>query len=208
SRLQIPDNVLKKRLQNVYFILGEGAEVAKELGRKHGIYVYHTCDHRWKYAQDADPQFQPGLTRIVPDYFSQDPEDAAQWERQIAHDFTPMVIMDLIQLTANHEKIICENAIDFDSIIQFVTHAVQITDYKAMDGFYDQYEIEVGHRDIPDDEKERLVHKVNALREKVKSEGGIVNREVSRHEIKQITLDATMSVEQAADMAANYFGLT
>jgi len=46
SRLQIPENILKRLLRNVYFILGDGADVADELGRRYGFYVYHTCEHR------------------------------------------------------------------------------------------------------------------------------------------------------------------
>lgn len=34
SRLMIPDNILKRMLENVYFILGDGADVADELGRR------------------------------------------------------------------------------------------------------------------------------------------------------------------------------
>ena len=207
SRLLIPDNVFKKRLQNVYFVLGDGAAVADELGRKYGIYVYHTCDNRWKYEQDADPQFQPGLCRRVPDYFAQDPEDAAQWEREIAHDFTPMVIMDLIQLTANHEKIICENAIDVNSISQFITHAVNISNYGSSDEFYDRYEDEICRRSISADEKEKLIDKVNMLRRSVKNDGGIHSREIVQHGIKQIIWNEDSTVEQVADMVAEYFGL-
>jgi len=206
SRLIIPDNILKKRLQNVYFIWGDGAAIADELGKRYGIYVYHTCDNRWKYAKDADPNLQPALTRNVQDYFAQDPEDAAQWEREIAHDFTPMAIMDLIELTANHDKIICENAIDIDSIIPFVTHAVNIINSRASDDFYDMYENEIRRRDISDDEKKRLTHKVNILRKNAKQEGGILCRESGKYGVKQIIWDDNSTVEQAADTIAEYFG--
>jgi len=191
-------------LRNVYFIWGDGAAVADELGRRYGIFVYHTCDNRWKYAQDADPQFQPGLCRNVPDYFAQDPEDAAAWEREIAHDFTPMAIMDLIQLTASHEKIICENVIDIDSIIPFVTHAVVITNYKASDEFCERYVNEIRRRDIPEDEKQRLVSKADAIWRKGKRE---TPPETATYGIKQFVWDDESTVEQTADMVAEYFGL-
>jgi len=208
SRFLIPDNVLKKRLENVYFIWGDGAAVADELGHRYGIYVYHTCDNRWKYAQDADPQFQPGLCRIVPDYFAQDPEDAANWEREIAHDFTPMVIMDLIQLTANHDKIICENVVDVDSIIQYVTHAININNNQSSDAFYDRYEQEIRGRKITEEEKERLIRKVNALRFKARRDGSIVSGDTAQHRVKQITWDDDSTVEKTADLIAEYFGLS
>ncbi|MCL2360832.1 MAG: hypothetical protein FWC73_03335 [Defluviitaleaceae bacterium] len=205
SRLLIPDNVLKKKFQNVYFIFGDGAAVADELGRRYGFFVYHTCDNRWRYAQDADPQFQPGLCRNVPGYFAQDPEDAAMWEREIAHDFTPMAIMDLIQLTGNHEKIIYENVIDIDSIIPFVTYGVVVSNYKASDDFCERYENEIHLRDISEEEKDKLVRKANMVWGKGKR---ATPRETTQYGVKQIIWDDKSTVEKTADMIAAYFGLS
>lgn len=208
SRLLIPENVMKRLLQNVYFIWGDGAAVADELGRRYGLFVYHTCEHRYKHSQNADPKFQPGLCRIaedMPNFFAQDPEDAMQRERETVHDFTPMVIMDLIQLTAKHEKIICENDIDIDSIIQIVTHAVVISNDRSWDDFIGQYENEVRRRDISEDEKERIIRKINAVWGKGKPENP---RETNQYGVKQILLDDHSSVEQTAEVVAKYFGLS
>lgn len=207
SRLLIPDNVLKRLLQNVYFILGDGIAVADELGRRYGLFVYHTCENRSKHSKNADPQFQPGLCRFeenMPDFWVQDPEDAMQREREIVHDFTPMVIMDLIQLSAKHKKIICENDIDIDSISQIVTHAVMISNDRPLDDFIDRYENEIRRRDISEDEKERLIHKVNAVWGKGKPESP---RETNQYGVKQIIWDDTSTVEQTVDVIAEYFGL-
>ena len=205
SKLQIPDNVMKRLLQNVYFIWGDGRDAAEELGRQYGIFVYHTCDNRWKYEQDADPQFQPGLCRQVPDYFAQDPEAAAQWEREMTHDFTPMVIMDLIRLTAEHDKIICENAIDIDSIIHYVTHAVTVSDAKASNAFAEMYADKIRDRDIPESEKEELIRKVNTIWGKNRPE---LPHETKEHGVKFITLDNNSTAADTADIIADYFGLT
>ena len=208
SRLQVPENVMKRLLQNVYFIWGDGTDVANELGRKHGIYVYHTCDNRYKHTQNADPKFQPGLFRFEmnhENYFAQDPEDAWMGECAIARDYTPMVIMDLIQLTAVHEKVICENVIDVDSIIPFVTHAVNICNAKAVNGFYDRYENEIRFRDISDAEKERLIGRVGMMREKAKL-GFPFNS--AQYGVKQIIPGDNSTVLQTADIVAEYFGLS
>jgi DNA-binding transcriptional MerR regulator len=205
SRLLIPDNVLKRMLENVYFILGDGMDVADELGHRYGFFVYHTCDHRYEHSQNADPQFQPGLCRLVenmPDFFAQDPEDAMQREREIVRDFTPMVIMDLIQLAAKHEKVICENDIDIDSIIQIVTHAVVISDNRPLDAFIDRYENEIRCRDISEDEKDKLIRKVNTVWGKGKPENP---RETPQYGVKQFRMDDNSTVEQTADMVAEYF---
>jgi len=206
SRLQIPDNVLKRLLQNVYFILGDGASVADELGRKYDIFVYHTCNHRHIHFQNAEPQFQPELSLFAqntPDFFAQDPEDAMRHECGIVRDFTPMVIMDLIQLSSKHEKIICENDIDIDSIIQIVTNAVVISNDKSWDDFIACYENEIRRRDIPEHEKKKLIRKVNTVWENGKPENP---RGVNRHGLKQVSSDDTNVIKQTADIVADYFG--
>jgi DNA-binding transcriptional MerR regulator len=207
SRLLIPDNVLKRMLQNVYFILGDGVAVADELGRRHGIFVYHTCDYRYKHSQNADPQFQPGLCNFepeIPDYFARDPEETRQKEHDVVHDYTPMVITDLIQLTATHEKVICENDIDIDSIIQIVTHAVMISNHKNWDDWIGGYEKGIRSRDISEDEKENLIRKLHSAWGKGKPENP---RGINPYGIKQIFLDDNSTVEQTADIVAEYFGL-
>lgn len=205
SRLQIPENILKRLLQNVYFILGDGADVADELGRRYGIYVYHTCDYRYKHSQNADPQFQPELCRNVPDFFSLDPEDAMLRELGVVHDYTPMVIMDLIQLTAMNEKVICENDIDIDSIIQIVTNAVIISNDKCWDDFMLGYEKAIRRRNISEYEKEMLIRKVNTVWRKGKPENP---REATKYEIRQIIKDDNSTLEETVDMVVEHFGLS
>ena len=199
SRLQIPGNVLKRLLENVYFVFGDGADVADELGRRYGIFVYHTCDYRYKHHQNAAPEFQPEMCREVPDFFALAPENAMRHENAVVHDYTPMVIMDLIQLLATHERVICENAIDVDSIIQMVTHAVEISNDKNVDKFIGYYENEIRRRDISEDEKERLICEVNAVWRKGNPE--------NPHGVKQIVWQEDSTVAQTADIVAEYFGL-
>lgn len=209
SRLQIPENVLKRLLQNIYFILGSSTSiaVADELGHRYGIYVYHTCEHRSKHSQNADPQFQPGLCSFeenIPDFFARDPEEARQKERDVVHDYTPMVIMDLIQLSATHENVICENDIDIESISQIATHVVTISDYGCWDGFLGGYENAIRQRDISEDEKKILIRKLNAAWGEGKPENP---RGTMQYGVKQIFCDENSTVEQTADMVAEYFGL-
>jgi DNA-binding transcriptional MerR regulator len=203
SRLMFPDNILKRLLQNVYFIMGDGIEAADELGRRYGIYVYHTCDHRQKHSQNAAPEYQPELSRDVPDFFALDPADALRREREVVRDYTPMVIMDLIQLTAIHERVICENDIDIDSIIHVVTHAVMVTNDKSREGFIDSYESDIRRRDIPEEEKLQLIGRVNEVWGKGKHENP---REAAGYGIKQIYREEGSTVEQTAEQIAEYFG--
>ncbi len=208
--LLIPENVLSRMLRNVYFIWGsnEGIAVADELGRRYGLFVYHTCEHRHAHSRNADPQHQPGLCRFqedIPDFWAQDPEEAMRWEQEIVHDFTPMVIMDLIALTAKHEKVICENDIDIGGIIRFVTHAVRISNDRTAGDFCGRYENEIRGRDISDDEKDRLIRTVGPAFEKVKGE---IPGESTRYGVKQIHWDGRSTIEQTADEVAAFFGLS
>lgn len=208
SRLFIPDNVLKRMLQNVYFIWGDGADVADELGRRYGLFVYHTCDYRYKHFQNADPQFQPGLCRFeedMPDFFALDPEDAMQRESGVVHDYTPMVVMDLIQLTAQHGRIICENDIDIDSIVQIITHAVMVSNDKTWDNFINGYVHRIRCRDISEEEKEKLIRRVHAVWGKGKPENP---RGATGYGVKQIIRDDHSTVEQLADDIARFFQLS
>jgi DNA-binding transcriptional MerR regulator len=208
SRLQIPDNVLKRLLQNVYFIWGDGIDVADELGRKYGMFVYHTCNYRHIHGQNSDPRYQPELCREVADFFSLDPEDALRRELAVRYDFTPMVIMDLIRLTAIHDKVICENDIDIDSVIHLITNSVTITnrknDAEAYDGFLDRYEIAIRSRDISEDEKEGLVRKLRTVWKRDESERP---RETTQYGIRQIIRDENWTVGQTAEIVADFFGL-
>lgn len=202
----IPDNVLKRMLQNVYFIWGDGAAVADELGRKYGFFVYHTCDYRAKHTENADPRFQPGLFCFeanMEDFFAQDPEDAMRREGDIVHDFTPMVIMDLVRLTALHEKVICENDIDITGIIQCVTHAVRISNSAPPDDFFNEFEKNIRLRDISEDEKERLIRTIRPAFWKVKGKNP---NETVHNGVREIIRDDNLTVEQTADMVAEYFG--
>ena len=204
SRLQIPDNVMKRMLENVYFILGDGADVADELGRIYGYFVYHTCDYRYIHSQNADPQYQPELCRDAPDFFSLDPEDALQRELGVVRDYTPMVVMDLIQLAAKHDSVICENDIDIGSIIHLVTHAVMISNVKNWDGFIEAYEKAIRQRDISDDKKEQLIRRLNAAWGRGKPENP---RGTTPYGVKQIIRDEHSAADQIVDEIAENFGL-
>ena len=213
----IPDNVLKQKLNNVYFIWGSGkTTAANELNRRYGFYVYSTDNNRSKHFKNADPKYQPGLCRDVPDVWALEPEDASQWEGEIVRDFTPMVIADLIQLSVLHEGVICEGDIYIDAVIPLITHAVTISNYGVPYDFFDRpgqrnMLDEIRNRDISEEEKEKLIK--NAYRIVGGGEKSDLNpkreipRETTQYGVKQIIRDDNSTVEQTADLIAKYFGL-
>lgn len=104
----VSDNILKQKLKNVYFIWGSGkTTITNAIAKKYiSCYVYHT-DNRMKHFKIADPKYQPAMCRNVPDYWALDPVDAREWERQIVTEFTPMIIIDLVELASKYDIVLC-----------------------------------------------------------------------------------------------------
>ena len=128
--MNIPDNILKKSLRNVYFIWGTGRTTAANiLAEKYGIFVYHTDDERSLNIRNAHSDYQPAMCRTVSDYTSLEREDIEKWERDIIKEYTSMVVIDLIEMATKHDIIICEGDIDIDQIMPVVTNAVSISNY-------------------------------------------------------------------------------
>ena len=111
--MNIPENVLSRKLKNVYFIIGGSCAgkttASKYLGEKYGMYRYSTDDMRKSYYEIADIEYQPALYRDKISGFSQiGIDEALTREAAVAGDITPMIIADLIELSGKYEKIVCE----------------------------------------------------------------------------------------------------
>jgi len=92
--MNIPDNILKQKLQNVYFIWGGSCAgkttSAAELQRRRDCCLYSTDYNRTKYFDNALPEYQPAMSRKI-DPFAVSKEEALQWEVEIVREFTPMI---------------------------------------------------------------------------------------------------------------------
>lgn len=214
----IPDNVLKKKLQNVYFIWGSGkTTAANELSRKHSFFVYHTDDNRTQHFRNANPHFQPALCRDVPDFWALERNDVLQWETDIVREFTPMIIADLVQLSIQYEGVICEGDIDIEAVIPIATSTVTISNYGTPYDFFDRPEQrkmleDIRNRlDLSDKEKDERIR--NAYRivggglDAAKDPVHEIPRETLLYGVKQILRDDTTTVEQTVAMIEEYFGL-
>lgn len=209
--MNLPDNILKQKLKNVYFIWGSGKTTsANELARRHSYYVYHTDDNRWTHFTNATPEFQPTMCRDVPDYFALDPEDARQWEHDIVREMTPMIVADLIELSTQHETVICEGDIDVEVIIPIATHMVYITNLGASYDFFDRPKQrhmleEIRNRtDLTDKEKEQQIQNAYAI---VGSGDRVIPAWVEEHAIKNIVRNDSTTVAQTVDAIEEYFEL-
>ena len=120
----IPDNVLKYKLENVYFIWGRGkTTIANELHEKYGFYIYSTDDSRNWHLKTASPKYQHHMCRDVEkeygvkSFWSCRIEVISEREKHFLAEVTPMIIADLIVLSAQHKAVICEGDIDYEEVI-------------------------------------------------------------------------------------------
>lgn len=210
--MEIADNILKQRLHNVYFIWGSGkTTIANALAEKIGCFVYHTDYERSRHFKSADPQFQHAMCREVPDYWALEPEDARQWERDIVREFTPMVLMDLVALSARHQQVICEGDIDIDLVMPVMSHAVTLYNCGKAYDFFDRPEQKqmlddiLNRKDLSGEEKAR---RIENAREIVDGTQMDAPRETTLYGVKKIDWDRQTPVEDTVKAVAEYFELS
>jgi len=108
----IPDNIISQKLNNVFFIIGGSCSgkstSAKYLNEKYGMYHYSTDFMRKTYYERASIDNQPTLCRKINDFYDLNIDEAIEYETNVIKEVTPMIIVDLIELTGKYEKIICE----------------------------------------------------------------------------------------------------
>ena len=212
--MNIPDNIIKKKLENVYFIWGSGkTTTANALAEKHGFYVYHTDDSRSWHCKNAQPEFQPAMCRDVPDFWALEKDDALQWESDIVREMTPMIIADLIGLAAQHKGVICEGDIDIDGIMPVVTNAVTISNHGKDYDFFDRPEQkhmldDIKNRtEITEEEKQKLIDNAYHILSNDSTDKFSIPRETELYGVKQIIRDNTTNIEQVAEMIEEYWNL-
>ena len=131
--MQIADNIIRRALSNVYFIWGRGkTTIADRLREKHGFYVYSTDDSRDWHMKNAHPVSQPYMCRNfekeygVKSFWELPKEVIAEREKHFVQEMTPMILVDLLVLSKQHEVILCEGDIDYTAVAPIATHAVHL----------------------------------------------------------------------------------
>ena len=121
----IVDSIIREKLKNVYFIWGSGkTTIANRLNEKYGFYVYSTDESRNRQMELANPIDQPYMCRDyykeygVKTFWELPKEVIAEREKHFVEEMTPMMIAELIQLSAVHKVIICEGDIDIARLLR------------------------------------------------------------------------------------------
>lgn len=212
--MYIADNTIRQMLENVYFIWGSGkTTTANALARKHNFYVYSTDDSRGRHAKNAHPDYQPAMCRHVPDFWGLEKDDALAWEGAIVREMTPMIIMDLIRLSAQYSGVICEGDIDIDMIMPVVTNAVTISNHGKSYDFFDRpdhihmLEDIKNRTDLNEEEKQKLIDNAYHILTPDAGSEKAVPRETELYGVKEIIRDDSTSVERVVQMIEEYWGL-
>lgn len=211
----IADSIIKNRLKNVYFIWGCGkTTIANRLKEQYGFYIYSTDESRDRQMEAANPVDQPYMCRDfqkeygVKSFWELPGEVIAEREKHFLEEMTPMMIVELIQLSALHDVIICEGDIDYRAVAPIATHAVHLCNQSTSFDWFNRPDHEdihstVGKRtDLSEEEKQLIID--NAYKSVAGNERSVPDWVVELG-IKNIVWNDHTSIDTTAAEVAAYF---
>lgn len=214
--MYIADNIIRDRLNNVYFIWGRGkTTIANKLQEKYGFYVYSTDDSREWHLEAASPHYQPYMCYDfekeygVKDFWELPSKVIGEREKHFVAEMTPMIIADLMVLSENHDVIICEGDIDYEIIMPVATHAVHLCNCGTKFDFFNRpdhagmLDSVKNRSDLSEAEKENIIKNAYSS---VSGNEGYIPEWVIRYGVKNIMWDDTTGIEQTASEVEKYFG--
>lgn len=213
----IADSIIKNKLKNVYFLWGRGkTTIANRLKEKYGFYIYSTDESRDRQVALANPKDQPYMCRDfqkeygVKSFWELPHEVIAEREVHFVEEMTPMMIAELIQLSALHKVIICEGDIDYGAVAPIANHAVYLCNQSTSFDWFNRPDHEDvrsmlrNRTDISEEEKQHIID--NAYHAVAGNEGRLPDWVVELG-IKDIVWDDSTSIDTTAAEVAAYFGL-
>ncbi|MFH5881827.1 AAA family ATPase [Liberiplasma polymorphum] len=109
--MEIKDNIIKKKLENVYFIAGTNcggkSSMAKALSEKHDMYFYSADSEYWNHRKISDEVSQPNMNRPFlgwEDYFMRDAKKQAEWLIKAEKEEMDFIIVDLLEIASQTDK--------------------------------------------------------------------------------------------------------
>jgi hypothetical protein len=108
--LNIPNNILKHYLRNVYFFCGTACggktTISKAFAEKHGLFWLDEDTLNRQMANIAEAEHQPAWCSRPTDwevYFNRPYKEYHQWLSDCGNEMLPMELLELIQLSANRQ---------------------------------------------------------------------------------------------------------
>ena len=189
--------------------------IANQLREKYGFYIYSTDDSREKHMERADPKDQPYMCRDfeheygVKDFWELPAEVIRERENHFLTEMTPMILMDLIELSAQYDTIVCEGDIDYRAVARISSHCVHLCNCGTSFDFFlrpdheNIYESLAMRDDLNDSEKQAVLR--NAYKA-VSGNKGAVPDWVTELNIKNINWYDETSVKETVSEVESYFG--
>ncbi len=214
--MNISDRIIKRRLENVYFLWGRGkTTIANLLCKRFGdtAVIYSTDDSRWPHMCEADPAEQPYMCRDYEaeygvSFWELPKEIIAEREAHFLVEMTPFIVADLLMMAGKHKIILCEGDIDYDAVAPIASHAVYLCNRSTGFDWFERPDHadalnEIRCRtDLSDAEKQE---KIEAAYAAVAGGEGIIPNWVKKHNIPVVIWDDTTTPEQTVDEVAGVF---
>lgn len=111
--MNLPDNIIKYFLKNVYFIsgcaCGGKSTISKYLSKKYNTVLYNWDEKFPKHKAISDPYYQPYMnkkSRSWEEYFSRPPRQYSESIRKSIYEQVEIAIVELISLATNKRIIV------------------------------------------------------------------------------------------------------
>ena len=165
----------------------------------------------------ANPVDQPYMCRDymkeynVKSFWELPKEVIADREKHFLCEVTPMIITELIQLSAIHDVIICEGDIDYRAVNAIATHTIYLCGKSdTFDWFnrpdHDDVKAELELRtDLTELEKQAIVDNAYSA---VAGNEGVIPDWVNELGVMVVIWDDNKSIEKTAEEVVSYFGFT
>lgn len=209
------DNIMKKYLENIYFITGTPCggktTVSRALGKKYGIPVYDIDERFEEHQKASDAEHQPAMNKNFKDadeFFGRSVEEYKAWLLQNTREQLDFVLLDLIRLSQNG-KIICDCHLRLEQAAIFTDPSRVAFMLKKPENLVDEYCNRADHQGFNnfihsatdfEKAKETCNATLLSLNEKF-------YEDVKASEYFWLERDNARSVEETVALVAKHFGL-
>ncbi len=118
--MNLPDNIIRHFLRNVYFISGSAcggkSTISEYLSKKYGIALYNLDEQFSKHKEISDPFYQPAMNKEYKtweEYFSRPPKEYSNSLKKSIREQDEIAVLDLINI-AKDQKVIVDGIFPCD----------------------------------------------------------------------------------------------
>ena len=209
------DNIIKKYLENVYFIAGTPCggktTVSRALSKKYGIPVYDIDERFEEHQRMSDPASQPSMNwqfKDADEFFGRSVEEYRSWLLKNTREQLDFVLLDLMRLSQNG-KIICDCHLTLEQAAQVTEPSRMAFMIKKPENLVDEYCNRADHQGFSD-----FIHSATDVEKAKKTCNETLlslnekfYEDVKASEYFWLERDDKRSVEETAELVARHFGL-